>query len=44
LSGGAHAATWNGRDSQGRTVAAGVYLARLEANHKTAVQKLVHLR
>jgi flagellar hook assembly protein FlgD len=44
LSGGAHAATWDGRDGQGRFVAAGVYLARLEANGATDVHKLVHLR
>lgn len=44
LSGGAHAATWDGRDSQGSAVAAGVYLARLEANGATDVHKLVHLR
>jgi hypothetical protein len=44
LSGGAHAATWDGRDAQGRAVAAGVYLARLEANGTTSVHKLVHLR
>jgi hypothetical protein len=43
-SAGTHAATWNGRDASGRVVAAGVYLARLEADGQVAVSKVVHLR
>jgi len=43
-SAGRHASTWDGRDASGRAVAAGVYLARLEAEGEIAVRKLVHLR
>ena len=41
---GTHTVTWDGRDSAGRAVAAGVYLTRVNADGKTAVRKLVHLR
>lgn len=43
-SAGSHTVTWDGRDSAGRRVAAGVYLTRVEADGETAVRKVVHLR
>jgi flagellar hook assembly protein FlgD len=43
-SAGVHVATWDGRDASGRPVAAGVYLARLEAGAETSVRKVVHVR
>jgi flagellar hook assembly protein FlgD/sugar lactone lactonase YvrE len=44
LAAGSHAVSWDGRDGQGRVVAAGVYLARLTAGRATDVRKVVYLR
>ena len=38
---GPHQVSWDGRDEQGRRVAAGVYLLRLEAGRLGATRKLV---
>jgi len=38
---GEHHVEWNGRDDNGRVVAAGVYLYRLEAGHHMAVRKMI---
>jgi flagellar hook assembly protein FlgD len=36
--------TWDGRDTLGRAVPAGVYFVRVEARGGTAVERLVRLR
>jgi len=41
---GRHDVTWNGRDRDGRTVAAGVYFVRLDAARESRVSKLVLVR
>jgi hypothetical protein len=41
---GAHAARWNGRDTAGRTVPAGVYFVRLESRAGSESRKLLFLR
>lgn len=41
---GAHAVAWDGRDSAGHVVAAGIYLARLEVAGEISVRKVVYLR
>ncbi|MEZ4389099.1 MAG: alpha-amylase family glycosyl hydrolase [Candidatus Krumholzibacteriia bacterium] len=41
---GTHTARWDGRDHAGRSVGAGVYLARLEAGGETTSMKLVLAR
>jgi hypothetical protein len=41
---GEHAVDWNGRDSGGRELASGVYLARLETERGVRTQKLVLAR
>jgi len=38
---GPHALAWDGRDQQGQSLAAGVYLCRLQAGELVAVQKLL---
>jgi flagellar hook assembly protein FlgD len=38
---GTHSATWDGRADDGRAVAAGVYLCRLEAGAQAATRKVV---
>jgi len=38
---GSHTATWNGRDDRGRSLPAGVYLARLVAGGEASTAKLV---
>jgi hypothetical protein len=40
---GVHRLAWDGRDEGGRAVAAGVYLARLEAGRETRTLKLVRV-
>jgi hypothetical protein len=40
---GDHGLLWDGRDSAGRLVPAGVYFARLEANGTTQTRKIVRL-
>ncbi len=41
---GAHAVTWDGRDSQGRACPAGVYFCRLEAGGRQATRKAALVR
>jgi hypothetical protein len=41
---GEHAVMWDGRDQRGKSVAAGVYFARLQAGKASSVRKLVRLR
>jgi hypothetical protein len=41
---GSHTAIWNGRDDDGRSVARGVYYARLESGGVSETRKLVFLR
>ncbi len=41
---GAHAIPWDLRDDEGHLVAAGVYVARLEADQRSFTQKLVTLK
>ena len=41
---GEHQTTWRGRDSRGRSVPAGVYVARLETEGGTATRKLLLAR
>lgn len=36
---GTHAVTWNGTDSEGRRVASGVYLFRMQAGGRTYVTR-----
>ena len=43
LPAGEHQLTWDGRDSQGRPVAAGVYLYRLHVGDQTRTRKMVKL-
>ena len=44
LTPGAHRFEWNGRDEQGRRVAAGIYFVRLESGNRQWQAKLVKLR
>ncbi len=44
LSAGSHEATWDGRDNDGRALASGTYLARLEADGMQQTQKLVLMK
>ena len=37
-------ATWDGRDAQGRRVASGIYLYRLQAGGLTAVRRMLLLK
>jgi flagellar hook assembly protein FlgD len=41
---GAHAATWHGRDNQGRAVPSGVYFARLRSGNVVMTQRLTLIR
>jgi len=41
LAAGSHTLVWNGRDADGRPVASGVYVARLEAGGRTESRKLL---
>jgi hypothetical protein len=43
LPAGGHAATWDGRDRDGRLMPAGIYLVRLEAGGKTWSGRVVRL-
>ena len=43
LSAGEHQLTWDGRDAQGRPVAAGVYMYRLQVDEQTRTRKMVKL-
>ena len=43
-SAGFHRAYWDGRDENGRAVATGLYLARLDAGSRWAVRKVIALR
>lgn len=44
VEGGLHTATWDGRDAGGLKVGAGVYFARLEAEGRKLVKRIVALR
>ena len=44
LSSGPHAAIWDGRDSEGRSMATGVYFARLRCGSHTDTKQLILLR
>lgn len=44
LAAGEHAAAWDGRDGSGRTVAAGVYVCRLEAEGRTLLGRMTLLK
>lgn len=41
---GVHTVTWDGRDENGKTMAAGIYFYRLVAGNNKAIKKLVLLR
>ena len=41
---GLHAATWDGTDAQGRRVASGVYVVRLQSGERTLSRKIVALK
>ena len=43
LAAGEHRLAWDGRDTQGRSVAAGVYLYRLQVGDQTRIRKMVKL-
>ncbi len=43
LSAGEHQLTWDGRDAQGRPVATGVYVYRLQVDEQTHARKMVKL-
>ena len=43
LPAGEHELTWDGRDAQGRPVAAGVYVYRLQVDEQTRARKMVKL-
>ena len=43
LSAGEHRLTWDGRDAQGRPVAAGVYVYRLQVDDQTHARKMVKI-
>ena len=43
LAAGEHRLTWDGRDAQGQSVAAGVYLVRLHQGDQTRIRKMVKL-
>ena len=43
LPAGEHELTWDGGDAQGRPVAAGVYLYRLQVDEQTLTGKMVKL-
>ncbi|MBN1824793.1 MAG: VCBS repeat-containing protein [Candidatus Eisenbacteria bacterium] len=44
VEGGEHTLPWNGRDGDGRSVASGVYLIRVETDHSVGAAKAVLLR
>ena len=44
LPAGEHRLTWDGRDAQGRSVAAGVYVYRLQVDEQTRTRKMVKLK
>lgn len=44
MSAGPHAATWNGRDSEGRSVSSGLYFARLDAEGRSIVRRVLMVR
>ena len=43
LAAGEHRLAWDGRDAQGQSVAAGVYLYRLQMGDQTRIRKMVKL-
>lgn len=44
LAAGPHEIVWDGRDDDGRALASGVYLARMQAGGETAVARVIRLR
>lgn len=44
LTAGSHSATWRGTDQQGRAVASGVYLIRLQAGNEAATRRVSLIR
>ncbi len=44
LTAGEHTAVWDGRDTDGRTVASGVYLARLVAGEREQVRRMLLMK
>ena len=44
MSGGPHAASWNGRDDEGRSLPSGLYFARLDAEGKSIVRRVLMVR
>jgi flagellar hook assembly protein FlgD len=44
LAEGEHVASWNGKDSNGSSVASGVYFYRLEAENKIQTRRMVLLK
>ena len=43
LAAGEHRLAWDGRNAQGQTVSAGVYLYRLQVGDQTRIRKMVKL-
>ena len=43
LTAGAHRLAWDGRDAQGKPVAAGVYMYRLQVDDQTRIRKMVKI-
>jgi flagellar hook assembly protein FlgD len=43
LPAGRRSVTWDGRDASGRTVASGLYFARLITPHGTAMRRIVRM-
>ena len=43
LTAGTHQLAWDGRDTEGKPVAAGVYMYRLQVNDQTRIRKMVKL-
>ncbi len=44
MSAGPHAASWNGRDNEGRSLPSGLYFARLDAEGKSIVRRVLMVR
>jgi Zn-dependent metalloprotease len=44
MSAGPHAASWNGRDNEGRSLPSGLYFARLDAEGRSVVRRVLMVR